>query len=54
MRVEQSIQSLDTSRFETLRLILENQRTGSVTSQEAKEIGESLLAFYELLAGVER
>jgi hypothetical protein len=37
-------------RIEGLRLILERQQVKTVTREEALEIGESLVSFYETLA----
>lgn len=36
-------------RVETLRLILERQQSKAVTREEASDIGESLIAFFEIL-----
>ncbi len=43
------LESLDS--IELLRGILESQQSRSVTYQEATDIGESLLTFYEILGG---
>ena len=42
-------QTQDVDKIECLRHILERQQSRVVTSEEATEIGESLIAFYELL-----
>lgn len=39
-----------TDRIEGLRLILERQQVKAVSREEALEIGDSLIAFYETLA----
>jgi hypothetical protein len=43
----QQLQVVD--RIESLRLILERQQSRVVTRDEASEIGESLIVFYEIL-----
>jgi hypothetical protein len=42
-------QLTEVDRIEDLRHILERQQSKAVTSEEALEIGESLIAFFELL-----
>jgi hypothetical protein len=37
-------------RIESLRLILERQQSRVVTRDEASELGESLIVFYEILS----
>ncbi|HSE29745.1 MAG TPA: hypothetical protein VLA77_04135 [Candidatus Saccharimonadales bacterium] len=37
-------------KYEELRLILEKQNSRTYTPEEAKEIGDGLIDFYELLA----
>ena len=38
------------NQIESLRLILEREQCRLVTYEEAQEVGDSLIAFYELLA----
>lgn len=40
-------------RYEELRLILEKQNGRNYTFEEAKEIGDELIDFYELLADLD-
>ena len=40
------------SNFEVLRQILSSEKGREVSYKEAAEIGESLITFYEVLAGV--
>jgi hypothetical protein len=42
-------QITDADRTETLRLILEREQQRPVTYEEASELGESLISFYEVL-----
>jgi hypothetical protein len=41
---------LESERIEALRLILEREQGKSISSEEAQEVGESLISFYEALA----
>lgn len=41
---------LESEGIEALRLILEREQGHPVSPEEAKEVGESLISFYELLA----
>jgi hypothetical protein len=47
---ESRTETTEADRIESLRLILERQQHRSVTYFEATEVGESLIAFFELLA----
>jgi urease accessory protein UreF len=52
--VAEGIDDLDAKRVETLRQILESEQGRPVTSEEAQEVGRSLLKLFEALAdGVE-
>lgn len=48
-----NIQTEMGSRIESLRLILEHEQSRPVTNNEALDIGESLITFFEVL-GAER
>ena len=50
MFLEGNQQELEHDRIEDLRLILEREHQRSIRLTEAQEVGESLLAFFELLA----
>ena len=50
MFLEGNNQESDHDRIEDLRLILEREQQRSISLAEAQEVGESLLAFFELLA----
>ena len=43
-------QAIETERIEQLRLILENEQCRPITYDEALEVGESLVNFFEVLA----
>jgi hypothetical protein len=43
-------QSAQDERVESLRLILERSQCRPVAYEEARELGESLISFYEVLA----
>lgn len=49
MNTPEGNKSVSTDNIELLRSILEVQRSRQVTREEATEIGESLLAFFETL-----
>lgn len=49
MLTEGNKQGMVVDRIESLRLILERQQSKVVTRDEASEIGESLIVFYEIL-----
>ena len=49
MSNEGMVQTLPKETIEALRLILEREQSRHIEDAEALEIGESLLAFYELL-----
>lgn len=53
MRHEEAYGTLEADKVETLRLILQRQLAKQVGYKEALEIGESLITFYEVLAGDE-
>lgn len=44
-----NIQAEMGSRIESLRLILENEQSRPITNDEASDIGESLITFFEIL-----
>jgi len=50
MRLEGINQALIENTFETLRLILEKEQARPVALEEAFEVGESLITFFEVLA----
>ncbi len=43
--------TVNNERIEELRQILESEQSRPVTHEEAKEVGESLIAIYKVLAG---
>lgn len=49
MSVEGTVGTIPKETIEALRLILEREQSRDIDEAEASEIGESLLAFYELL-----
>ena len=44
--------TVDNERIEELRQILESEQNRPVTHEEAKNVGESLITVYKVLAGV--
>jgi hypothetical protein len=50
--IEGSQKTYPEDTIELLRTILESKQSRSVSYSEAQEVGDSLLCFYELLAGV--
>lgn len=50
MSTEGNNQTAVTDKIEALRLILERQQLREVTYEEAREVGESLICFFEILA----
>ena len=47
---DEGTSTLGKDRIESLRLILEHEQSRSIAYDEALEIGESLISFYEVLA----
>lgn len=50
MNIGRTKQVTEMDRIECLRLILEAEQGRSVTYEEALEVGESLICFFEVLA----
>lgn len=50
MSYEGNSQSVEKDNVETLRLILEHEQERQVTYEEALEIGDSLITFFEALS----
>jgi hypothetical protein len=50
---EGSHQLVETDRIEILRLILESEQKRSFTYNEAQEVGDSLISFFDILATAE-
>lgn len=50
MSNEGSNQALEVTKVEALRLILEREHSRPVTYEEAEEVGECLITFFEVLA----
>ena len=50
MTIEGKNQILAAQQIESLRIILEQKQRRAITSNEAAEVGQSLIDFFELLA----
>ena len=48
---QESTETLSTDSIEVLRKILETKQKRSISYDEALEVGESLINFFEVLAG---
>jgi hypothetical protein len=51
MSPEGNTQVAEDNQIESLRLILEHEQGRPVTYEEAQDIGDSLITFFEVLAG---